>query len=88
MKVGWIAKSVTEKNNRRVDCAEAGKKTVQAMRYEWWGFLPAGDCTAELPVINFQAKPDRFNYSIMEFIFKLQCFPLFKPVFAFVFWKI
>ncbi len=26
----WIAKSVTEKNNSRVDCAEAGKKTVQA----------------------------------------------------------
>jgi hypothetical protein len=32
---GWIAKNVTEKNNRRVDCAEACKKTVQAMRYEW-----------------------------------------------------
>ena len=30
-----IAKSVTEKNNSRVDCAEALKKTVQAMRYEW-----------------------------------------------------
>ena len=28
------AKSVTEKNNSRVDCAEAGKKTVQAQRYE------------------------------------------------------
>ena len=37
------AKSVTEKNNSRVDCAEADKKTVQAMRYEWWGFLAAGD---------------------------------------------
>jgi len=36
------AKSVTEKNNIRVDCAEACKKTVQAMRYEWWGFLQAG----------------------------------------------
>jgi hypothetical protein len=24
-----------KKNNRRVDCAEACKKTVQAMRYEW-----------------------------------------------------
>ena len=31
---GWIAKSVTEKNNSRVDCAEAGKKTAQAPRYE------------------------------------------------------
>jgi len=30
-----FAKSVTEKNNGRVDCAEACKKTVQAMRYEW-----------------------------------------------------
>jgi len=29
-----FAKSVTEKNNSRVDCAEAGKKTVQAQRYE------------------------------------------------------
>ena len=29
----WIAKSVTEKNNRRVDCAEAGKKTVQALHF-------------------------------------------------------
>ena len=53
----WIAKSVTEKNNSRVDCAEVGKKTVQALHFdrlsgrqaEWagekgWGFLPAGDC--------------------------------------------
>ena len=38
-----------------MDCAEATKKTVQAMRYEWWGFFVAGDCPAELPVINFQA---------------------------------
>jgi hypothetical protein len=30
MNLGLIAKSVTEKNNSRVDCAEAGKKTVQA----------------------------------------------------------
>jgi hypothetical protein len=43
VKVGWIAKSVTEKNNRRVDCAEADKKTVQAQRNEGWGFLAAGD---------------------------------------------
>jgi hypothetical protein len=34
-----------------VDCAEADKKTMQAMRYEWWGFFMAGDCPAELPVI-------------------------------------
>jgi len=34
---------VTEKNNRRVDCAEAPIKTVQTMRYEWWGFFGAGD---------------------------------------------
>ena len=44
MKEGLIAKSVTEKNNSRVDCAEAGKKTMQAQRYEGWGFLPAGGC--------------------------------------------
>ena len=31
---GWIAKNVTEKNNTRVDCAEAGKKTVQTQRNE------------------------------------------------------
>jgi hypothetical protein len=54
---------VTEKNNRRVDCAEAPKKTVQAMRYEWRGFFGAGDfALAELPVMKFQAKPDRFLF--------------------------
>ena len=53
--VGWIAKSVTEKNNSRVDCAEADKKTVQAQRYEGRGFLAAGGWPAELPVINYQA---------------------------------
>jgi hypothetical protein len=31
---GWIAKSVTEKNNGRVDCAEVGKKTVQALHFD------------------------------------------------------
>jgi hypothetical protein len=41
-----FAKSVTEKNNSRVDCAEADKKTVQAQRYEGRGFLAAGDCHA------------------------------------------
>ena len=39
----FLQKSVTEKNNRRVDCAEADKKTVQAQRYEGRGFLAAGD---------------------------------------------
>jgi len=53
-----FAKSVTEKNNRRVDCAEADKKTVQAQRYEGRGFLAAGDCPAEMPVIISQAKPN------------------------------
>jgi len=52
----YSAKSVTEKNNSRVDCAEATKKTVQAMRNEWWGFFGAGDCPAELPVMNSQVK--------------------------------
>ena len=33
-KCGWIAKSVTEKNNSRVDCAEVGKKTVQALHFD------------------------------------------------------
>jgi len=65
---GWSAnvffafckKCDREKNNRRVDCAEATKKTVQAMRNEWWGFFVAGDCPAELPVMNFQAKPNLY----------------------------
>lgn len=39
----YSAKSATEKNNRRVDCAEADKKTVQAQRYEGRGFLAAED---------------------------------------------
>lgn len=43
VKEGLIAKSVTEKNNSRVDCAEADKKTVQAQRNEGRGFLAAGD---------------------------------------------
>jgi len=44
-----FAKSVTEKNNSRVDCAEADKKTVQAQRYEGRGFLAAGDCQRSCP---------------------------------------
>jgi hypothetical protein len=31
------------------------------MRYEWWGFLLAGDCPAALPLINLLAKPDCFS---------------------------
>jgi len=73
-----FAKSVTEKNNSRVDCAEAGKKTVQAPLRQaqrptssaigeicWpgdkgWGFLPAGDCPAELSVIILQVTPNHY----------------------------
>ena len=40
-----FAKSVTEKKQRRVDCVEADKKTVQAQRNEGRGFLAAGDLT-------------------------------------------
>jgi hypothetical protein len=52
-----------------VDCAEATKKTVQAMRNEWWGFFGAGDCPAELPVMNFQAKPDHFLHVQLKRLF-------------------
>ena len=41
--VGWLQKVWQKKNNSRVDCAEADKKTVQAMWYEGRGFLAAGD---------------------------------------------
>jgi len=61
----YSAKSVTEKKQRSVDCAEADKKTVQAQRYEGRGFLAAGDCPAELPVFDFQVKPDRFEPSFI-----------------------
>jgi len=68
---GWSAnvffafcKKCDRKKQRSVDCAEATKKTMQAMRYEWWGFFVAGDCPAELPVIYLQALPDRFNQLI------------------------
>ena len=54
----FSAKSVTEKKQRSVDCAEADKKTVQAQRNEGRGFLAAGDCPEELHVIYEQAKPD------------------------------
>lgn len=46
---------MTWKKQRSVDCAEAIKKTVQALRYEGWGFFIAGDCCpVELSVINYQ----------------------------------
>jgi hypothetical protein len=64
-----FAKSVTEKNNRRVDCAEAGKKTVQALHFDKLSelarkgedFCLPGIAPAELPVIIYQVKPDRFQ---------------------------
>ncbi|MDD4993617.1 MAG: hypothetical protein PHR83_15435 [Paludibacter sp.] len=60
MKEGLIAKNMTEKKQRSVDCAEADKKTMQAQRNEGWGFFVAGDSPAELPVMNYQVKSDRF----------------------------
>ena len=36
-------KKCDRKKQRSMDCAEATKKTVQAMRNEWWGFFVAGD---------------------------------------------
>jgi hypothetical protein len=42
-KCGRIAKSVTEKKQRRVESAEVDKRTVQAQRYEGRGLLAAGD---------------------------------------------
>ena len=43
-----FAKSMTEKKQRRVDCAEDPKKTVQALRYEGRGFFGAGDIFARI----------------------------------------
>ena len=62
-----IAKNMTKKQ-RRVDCAEDDKKTVQAQRYEGRGFLAAGECPTELPENNFQAKPDRLIFICFLFI--------------------
>ena len=48
-------KSVTEKKQQQGGCAEAGIKTVQAVRYERRGFISGwGKKPAELPVIEFQ----------------------------------
>jgi len=66
---GWIAKSVTEKNNSRVDCAEADKKTMQAQRNEGRGFLAADECPVELLAIISQAKPDRYQQLNQQIIF-------------------
>ena len=53
----WLdCKKCDRKKNSRVDCVEAGKKTVQAQRYEGRGLLPTGGCLAELPVMNYQVK--------------------------------
>ena len=68
MIVGLIAKSVTEKKNSRVDCAEAGKKTVQALHFDKLSELARkGEdfclpviAPAELLVIIIQVKPNRF----------------------------
>lgn len=57
-----FAKSVTEKNNRSVDCAEADKKTVQAQRYEGRGFLAAGDLPRCAARNYLTGLPDRFLY--------------------------
>ena len=63
-----FAKSVTEKNNSRVDCAEAGKKTVQALHFDKLSelarkgedFCLPGIDPAELPVMNYKANLNRF----------------------------
>jgi hypothetical protein len=57
-----FAKSVTEKNNSRVDCAEADKKTVQALRFgmlieltrKGGDFWRPGITLRELPAITFR----------------------------------
>jgi len=61
-------KKCDRKRQRSVDCAEATIKTVQAMRYEWWGFFVAGDCPAELPVMNFQVNLTASICSLKTFV--------------------
>jgi len=73
VKEALIAKNMTEKNIEawivrkptKRPCNEAGQ-AVHAMRYEWWGFLAAGDCPAELPVINLQACLTAFFYCCIK----------------------
>ena len=57
MNVALIAKSVTEKNNSRVDCAEAGKKTVQALRFDRLNEMARKGEDFCLPVIFFARIP-------------------------------
>ena len=61
-----FAKRVTEKNNSRVDCAEADKKTVQAQRYEGRGFLAAGDFALGAARNLLSGLPDRFSFGILH----------------------
>ena len=67
----WVdCKKCDRKNNSSVDCAEAGKKTVQALRFGMRSELTRkGEdfclpvvAPAELPGINYQVKPDRFVF--------------------------
>jgi len=67
------AKSVTEKNNSRVHCAEAAKKTMQAQRNEGRGFLATGEKPAELPVIDLQVKPDRLQLTMLLIKYFIEC---------------
>ena len=52
-----IAKSVTEKNNSRVDCVEAGKKTVQAKYFDKLSELTRKGEDFCLPVIDLRSCP-------------------------------
>ncbi|HJV78106.1 MAG TPA: hypothetical protein VJ602_06945 [Paludibacter sp.] len=64
---------MTEKNNSRVDCAEAGKKTVQTLHFDKLSkltrkgedFCLPGIALAELPVICLQVKSGRFLYFLL-----------------------
>ena len=56
-----FAKSLTEKNNNRVDFAEADKKTVQAQRNEGRGFLAAGDLSCGSARFHLSGLPDLYK---------------------------
>lgn len=53
----WVdSKKCDRKKQQQGGCAEAGIKTVQAVRYERRGFISGwGKKPVELPVIEFQA---------------------------------
>jgi hypothetical protein len=61
------AKSVTEKKQQQGGCAEADKRTVQALHFDRFielvrkgvDFWRLGILPVELPLMNFQVKPDR-----------------------------